>query len=72
MRPAEVIVVRQRPTNTYGNAISIRGTLYFGRPVVVSDVVNRPEGTVVFKSRDLASFIAATRRALAAASRAPL
>ena len=57
-----------RPTNTDGDAISIREALYFGRPVVASDVVPRPVGTVVFKSRDLASFIAATRRVLAASS----
>lgn len=57
-----------RPTNTDGDAISIREALYFGRPVVASDVVTRPEGTVVFKNRDLASFVAATHRVLAASA----
>ena len=57
-----------RPTTTDGDAVSIREALYFGRQVVASDVVVRPEGTVVFPSRDLASFVEATRRALVAAS----
>jgi len=57
-----------RPTTTDGDAISIREALYFGRPVVASDVVARPQGTVLFASRDLASFIAATRRALTQSS----
>ena len=57
-----------RPTNTDGDAVSIREALYFGRPVVASDVVTRPEGTVLFTNRDLASFVAATERVLAASS----
>lgn len=55
-----------RPTTTDGDAVSIREALHFGRPVVASDAVPRPAGTVVFTSRDLASFVAATRRVLAA------
>lgn len=42
-----------RPTNTDGDALTIREALYLGKPVIASDVVKRPEGTVVFKNRDV-------------------
>ena len=42
-----------RPTNTDGDATSLREALYFGVPSVASDVFPRPEGTVLFKSRDI-------------------
>ena len=42
-----------RPTNTDGDAISIREALYFKVPAVASDVCPRPEGTILFKSRDI-------------------
>jgi glycosyltransferase involved in cell wall biosynthesis len=45
-----------RPTNTDGDAISIREALYFGVPAVASNVVIRPEGTIVFKNRDIDDF----------------
>lgn len=54
-----------RPTTTDGDAVSVREALHFGRAVVASDAVARPPGTVVFANRDLASFVAATRRVLA-------
>jgi hypothetical protein len=41
-----------RPTNTDGDALSIREGLFLGKTVVASDVVSRPEGTVLFKTRD--------------------
>lgn len=41
-----------RPTNTDGDAISIREALYVGCPVIASDCVERPEGTMLFKNRD--------------------
>lgn len=41
-----------RPTNTDGDAVSIREALHLGIPVVASDVVERPSGSVVFKNRD--------------------
>lgn len=41
-----------RPTNTDGDAISIREALYFGTPALASDVVKRPEECRLFKSRD--------------------
>jgi glycosyltransferase involved in cell wall biosynthesis len=41
-----------RPTNTDGDAVSIREALYFRIPAVASDAVSRPEGTIVFKSSE--------------------
>ncbi len=46
-----------RPTNTDGDAISLREALYLKVPSVASDAVPRPEGTAIFKSRDTAGFI---------------
>lgn len=45
-----------RPTNTEGDAISIREALYFKIPAVASDVVPRPEGTLLFKNREFNDF----------------
>jgi glycosyltransferase involved in cell wall biosynthesis len=50
-----------RPTNTDGDAVSLREALYLKIPSVASDVCPRPAGTVLFKSRDLADFIARVR-----------
>lgn len=41
-----------RPTNTDGDAISVREALSFGIPVVTSDAVPRPNGCYIFKTRD--------------------
>lgn len=46
-----------RPTTSDGDAISLREALYLKTPSVASDVVPRPEGTVLFKNRDVADFI---------------
>lgn len=45
-----------RPTNTDGDAVSIREALYFRIPVVTSDIVSRPDGTILFKNRDVDDF----------------
>jgi hypothetical protein len=42
-----------RPTNTDGDALTIREAIYLGKPILASDVVERPEGTTLFKTRDL-------------------
>lgn len=41
-----------RPTNTDGDALTIREGLFLGKTVIASDVVTRPEGTILFKTRD--------------------
>lgn len=45
-----------RPTNTDGDALTVREALWSGVPCVASDVVKRPEGTVLFKNRDVDDF----------------
>lgn len=42
-----------RPTNTDGYGISVGEALYFKVPAVASDVCPRPEGTILFKNRDI-------------------
>ena len=42
-----------RPTITDGDALSIREALWYGIPAVASDVVMRPESTVVFETRNV-------------------
>jgi glycosyltransferase involved in cell wall biosynthesis len=46
-----------RPTNTDGDAISVREALFFDCPVVASDVCPRPDGVSVFKNRDFDDFL---------------
>jgi len=42
-----------RSTNTDGFAVSIAEALYFECPVIASDACFRPEGTILFKNRNL-------------------
>lgn len=44
-----------RPTNTDGDALTVREGLFLGKRVIASDVVIRPEGTNLFKTRDAGS-----------------
>ncbi|WP_160888789.1 glycosyltransferase [Halobacillus litoralis] len=45
-----------RPTNTDGDALSVRESLHSLTPTIASDVVKRPDGTITFKSRDTFDF----------------
>jgi len=45
-----------RPTNTDGDALTIREALYLNKPVIASDVVQRPDGTVIFATRNNEAF----------------
>lgn len=45
-----------RPTNTDGDALTIREAIFLHKPVLASDVVVRPEGTYTFKTRDINDF----------------
>lgn len=45
-----------RPTNSDGDAISIREAIDYKIPSIASDVVKRPEGTIVFKTREQGDF----------------
>lgn len=42
-----------RPTNVDGYGVSIAEAIYYNIPSIASDVCRRPEGTVLFRSRDL-------------------
>lgn len=46
-----------RATNTDGDAISVREALYYGKPVLASDVVKRPDGVYVFTTRDVEDMV---------------
>ncbi len=52
-----------RPTNTDGDSVSLREALHYGMPTVASDAVPRPEGTILFRNRDLQSMVSAIRGA---------
>jgi glycosyltransferase involved in cell wall biosynthesis len=54
-----------RATNTDGDAISVREALSLHVPVVASDASPRPEGVVLFRSRDQADLTESVRRVLA-------
>lgn len=45
-----------RPTNTDGDAVSIREAMSLGVPAIASDVVGRPDGCITFKCRNQEDF----------------
>ncbi|NCB11913.1 MAG: glycosyltransferase [Erysipelotrichia bacterium] len=53
-----------RPTTTDGDALSIREAMYLGCTAIASDVSDRPEGTIMFKSRDLEELYMKTKKVL--------
>lgn len=42
-----------RPTNADGDAVTIREAIYLGKPILASDIVKRPYGTLLFKTRNM-------------------
>jgi glycosyltransferase involved in cell wall biosynthesis len=46
-----------RPTSIDGYGVSIAEAIHFKVPAVASDVCPRPEGTVLFKSRNIGDFV---------------
>ncbi len=60
-----------RPTNTDGDAISIRESLYFGTPVLASDCTARPADVVTFKNRDLDDLVQKAQEMLELGIRIP-
>lgn len=46
-----------RTTNTDGDAISVREALYMGKKVIASDVVQRPQGVMLFENRNADSLV---------------
>jgi glycosyltransferase involved in cell wall biosynthesis len=53
-----------RPTTTDGDAISVREALHAGVPTIASDAVKRPEGTILFRSRDIDDLVAKATAAI--------
>jgi len=53
-----------RPTSTDGDANSVREALYLGVPTIASDVVARPPGTILFRTRDVDDLVAKTAEVL--------
>ncbi len=53
-----------RPTCSDGDAVSIREALHFRVPTVASDAAPRPEGTLVFGSRDQQAYTNLVRQTL--------
>lgn len=45
-----------RPTNSDGDALTVREGLWLNKPVLASDAVQRPSSVKLFKNRDLTSF----------------
>jgi glycosyltransferase involved in cell wall biosynthesis len=46
-----------RPTNTDGDALTVREGLFLDKKVIASDVAKRPVGTYTFKNRDIFSLM---------------
>lgn len=53
-----------RPTNTDGDALSIREALALRKQTLCSDVVTRPDGVILFQSRNFADLHKKTRQIL--------
>lgn len=53
-----------RPTNTDGDAVSIREAQYAKVPTLASDVVKRPQGTILFKTRDIEDLYIKTKEVI--------
>lgn len=49
-----------RPTNTDGDAISLKEAIHLKKPSIASDVVLRPKETLLFESRNLENLIEVT------------
>lgn len=61
---AELSDLFLRPTNTDGDAVSIREALFVGTPVVTSNAAPRPEPCVLFANRDMDNFELQVRKTL--------
>ena len=53
-----------RATNTDGDAVAVREALNLGVPVVASDASARPDGVVLFETRNLEAMSRAVREVL--------
>ncbi|WP_290793266.1 glycosyltransferase [Flavihumibacter sp. UBA7668] len=53
MEQADMVV---RPTNTDGDSLSIREAIFLNKPIISSDVVKRPDETILFENRNQEAF----------------
>lgn len=58
IKEADVVL---RPTNTDGDALTVREALFLNKPIIASDVVERPAGTILFETRNADAFTEAIR-----------
>lgn len=54
VRETDVVL---RPTITDGDALTVREGLYLNKPVIASDVITRPVGTIMYKAGDVDDFV---------------
>ena len=52
-----------RATDRDGDAVAIREASYFGKTVIASDCVERPSGTILFRTGDAESLAGALAQA---------
>ena len=57
-------VILVRPTRSDGDSLSVREALQAGVPVIASDVVQRPSGTITFPHDDVHALCEAVRKVL--------
>jgi len=53
-----------RPTYSDGNSVSLSEALFFGCKAIASDVCLRPEGTILFRNRDISDLLEKVERCL--------
>ncbi|MAO13078.1 MULTISPECIES: glycosyltransferase [Marinobacter] len=58
IRRSDIVI---RPTITDGDALTIREAIFLGKPVIASNVVARPAGTVTYRSGNAEDLYAAIR-----------
>ena len=53
-----------RPTLSDGDALTIREALHYHKPVIASDVVKRPEGTILYKTANVKDLLSKIKRVI--------
>lgn len=51
-----------RATRTDGDSLTVRESLYYGKPVIASDIVWRPNGTILYNTEDYVDLAAKIRQ----------
>lgn len=53
MQQSDIVI---RPTNTDGDSLTVREAIFLNKPIIASDIVHRPDRTIIFKNRDIKDF----------------